>query len=290
MKIRVDEALRLSEKYGADDVQMLYLQDIFVNTRGGVMQITHGMKFESDHAEFLQNAGIREIEVIYTERLFAKLSVNFAEEYRLPLGRISFMEMDRLIDAMDLSNNATKRKRTIISLSEFYRKNNLGIYEPLLRYGEKLTRKRWNEIKGGLNRNAQFDYRFDECGIIVYCLLNPGHPQYAQKYLRFTEVVSLIVEQRKITDTTISPDFIPDSDVYPVTDKNELLTVYNDKKPALIIVVDELDDEYKQSLAQIKLFDKYARLMVIKNPDPAHKKEIMATIKSIYLKNLWQES
>ena len=287
MKIRTEDALKIIQKYGSDEVPIIYLGDIYVNTNNGVLQFSQGMKFEENHYEMFSRAKILEFEAIFTEKLLAKLITNFPDRYRYPLGRKNIIDIDRLVSELEDVNRINKHKRYLISCNEVYKKNANGLYETIVHYGERLTVSRWNEVKSKLSRNSEIDFRYEECGIIVYVILKAGDSQYATRFMKFTEVVSLIVEHKKEFNVTISPDFNPDSDVYPVTEANQLYQTYVDKKPRLVILADELTDEYKPALSQIKGYDKYARLMVVKNPDPAKKRDILMMIKKVYNQDLW---
>jgi hypothetical protein len=90
MKIKLDEALRIYEKYGSEDVPIIFLKDIFLNTGGGVLQISQGMKFDESQSEMMIRANISEFEAIFTEKLLAKLIATFPDRYRYPQGRLNF--------------------------------------------------------------------------------------------------------------------------------------------------------------------------------------------------------
>ena len=288
MKIQLDEAIRLTEKYGSEDMPLVFLSDIFLNSTGGMVQMSQGMKFDLTQAELMQRSNIREFEVVFTEKLFARLITNFPNRYRYPVGRAGFMDMDKMIDSLDAANRMSKRKRFYISCTEVYKKGSSGAYETILRYGERMGYNRWNQIKSRIGRNATIDYRMDEVGIIIFIIMKPGDPDYMQKFMNNTELISLIVEHKEEFDMTISNDLNPNTDIYPVNNKSDLLQTYMDKKPKLIIVGDSLNDDYKVALAQIKHIDRYARMMVVKNPNPAQKKQILLTVKKIYNQNLWE--
>lgn len=288
MRIKVDEALKIHEKYGKESMPIIFLSDVYLSTTAGVLQISQGMTFDSTQYDMFYRANVFEINVIFTEKLLAKLIGNFPERYRYPWGRKSFMDMDRMIDDMENINRSSKRKRYILSCTEVYKQNSQGLYETVLNYGERLTYTRWNEVKVRLGRNALIDYRFDECGIIVFVIMKPGAPNYMQKFMNNTELISLLVEHKHELNITIAPDLNPNIDIYTVNDKKDLLQVYSDNKVRLIIVGDELNDEYKMALAMIKKHDRHARMMVVKKPDPANKLRILETIKAIYRQNIWE--
>lgn len=288
MKIQLKEAMKIYEKYGPEDMPLVFLSDIYLNTGNGVLQITQGMKLDETQFDMLIRANIMEFDVVFTDKLLAKLISTFPSEYRYPQGRKNLIEMDRMIDNLENSNRMTKRKRFVLSCTEIYKKNASGMYEVILRYGEKLSYKRWNEIKVKLNRNTDIDYRIDECGIIVFVILKAGSFDYMKRFMTNTELISLIVEHREEFDIQISPDFNVETDIYAVNTKEELLQVYVDTKAKLVIAGGELDNDAKTALAQLKRYDRYARMMVVKNPDPSMKRQIILTIKKIYNQNPWE--
>jgi hypothetical protein len=85
-----------------------------------------------------------------------------------------------------------------------------------------------------------------------------------------------------------SPDFIPEKDVYSQNNKKDLLKMYIETNASLIIVGEDLDYDYKEALSQVKAYDRYARMMVIKNPEPSRRLEILMQIKNVYSRRLWE--
>lgn len=288
MKIKVEEAQRICEKYGRDEVPILMLGDVYLRSNANVLQLTQGMQYDPSQYDLFLSSGVKEIDVVYNERLCAKLIHTYPGVYRQPVGRKSMIELDRLIDELESANAVSKRKRYVVALNEIYKKNSSGVQEAVVEYGERLHFKRWNDIKFVLNRNTILDYRIDEGGILIFFLLSSSDPQYAQKFMRYTDLVSMIVESKN-AGVDIAPDFNPETDVHTVTDRLKLLEVYNDTRASLIIVGEELNEEYKTALAQVKSFDRYVRLMLIKNPEGQQKMEILAKIKAVYGQKLWQE-
>lgn len=285
MKIKIDHALKIIEKYGHDDVPVILLSDVRVP--GSSYHITQGMKFEKEHFDMLKGSPVNEIDVVYSEKLNAKLITNFPAVYKTPIGRKNVIEMDKVIDALEASNYLSKRKRVIISLTEIYKKTPLGNYETVLHYGEKLHVKQWNELKYNIGRNSTIDYHYDECGIIVFFILNAGDPQYAQKFMKFTELVSIIVESCNL-GFSISPDLNPETDVYTVNDSAQLLTQYISTKATLIVLGEEISDEYKAALNQVKTYDRYARMIMVRNVDSSNKLAVLEQIKKGYNTSLWE--
>lgn len=288
MRINIKEALIIAEKYDLEEIPIIYMSDIYVKSLTSIVSITRGSLFNPSQYELLSKANINEIEVIFSEKLYAKLAANYPSIYRFPTGRKNVIELDRLIDEIETANSVCKRKRCIISLSEIYKKTSTGYYEPILKFNEKLTYKRWNEIKININRNTIIDFRYDEIGIIVFFILTASDPFYPQKFIRFTELISIIVESSK-SGVSFSANFLPENDIYTVNTKDDLLRNYIDTKAALIIVGEDINDDYKYSLSQVKAYDRFSRMMVIKNPDPTRRIDVLNQIKRVYSKNLWEE-
>ncbi len=287
MRIKLDEAMKLMEKYGSDQVPIVFLNDVYLNTGSGILELTQGMKFDESQNDIFVKAGIYEFEVVFTDKLLAKLIANYPDKYRYPIGRKNLIDMDKMIDSLDDCNRMSKVKRYVLSSTEIYKKNAQGLFETVIHYGEKIVAERWNQAKSSLARNVVLDYSLDEIGILVFTILKPGDPRYASRFMKYTEVISLIVEHKKDLGVEISPDLNTDTDIYPVTDTGELLQTYIDRKPRLIVVADELDDDYKLALARVKKYDRYARMIVIKNPDPAQKLKILQSVKKVYAQNVW---
>jgi hypothetical protein len=288
MKIKLEEAFKVISKYGAEEIPIIFLSNIYVRSGMNVLQLTQGMKFNKDNYEILKSADILEIEVIYTERLFAKLAINFPVDYRLPIGRKSVIDLDRIMDELESSNAASKRKRNVVSLSEIYKKNTNGVFETVLNFGEKINYKKWNEIKFNIPRGASIDYKYDECGIILFFILEDSDSKYLEKLSQFTELLVLIRESKK-SGVSISPDFNPETDVFPVNERNKLLETYNEKRASLVIIGEDLNEDYKTGLSQLKFYDRYARMMLIKNIKSENKMETLNKIKTIYGQKLWKE-
>ncbi len=286
MKLKIDHALKILEKYGDDDVPLILLSDVRVPGSGA--HLTQGMRFDREQYNALKGTPVSEIDVIYSEKLFAKLIANFPAVYRNPVGRRNVVEMDRLVDSLEASNYISKRKRCVVSLTEVYKKNPSGMHETVIPFGEKLHQKRWNEVKFAMGRNTLLDYRFDEGGIIVFFILSGSDPQYAQKFMRFTELISLIVESRNF-GVTFSPDFNPETDIHSVNDKNALLDTYVATKATLIVVGEDINEDYKAALNQIKSYDRYARMMMVKNVGHEQRRETLEQVKKFYGLTLWEE-
>jgi len=287
MKIKLSELMILSEKYG-EELDLILLKDLHFNVDTKYVELKAGSQFDPSYYESYKRLNLNEIDIKYDEKLYAKLISNFGNSYRQPDSRKTVIELDRIIDYLETMNLSSKRKRSVISYSEIYKKDSRGYEEPLVYFGEKLDKIRWNQVKIRLNRNTYINYKIDEIGILIFYPLKGGDPNYAQKFMQFTELVSMIVESRK-NGIAIYPDFDPNTDVFTANNKMELLKAYNDNRPSLVVVGGELDEECKSALIQLKQFDKYAKMILIKSPEPQKRTATLNEIKKIYSRNVWLE-
>ncbi len=287
MKIKLSELMILSKKY-SDELDLILLNDLYINIGTKIIELKAGSQFNPEYYEYYQKLKLNEIDIKYDEKLYAKLISNFGNIYRQPDGRKTVIELDRIIDYLETMNLSSKRKRNIISMCEIYKQTSQGYQEPIIFYGEKLDKIRWNQVKVKLSRNTLIDYKVDEWGILIFYPLKAGDPNYAQKFMQFTELVSMIVESKK-DGVILYSDFNPETDVFTANNRMELLKIYNDNKPSLVVVGGELDEECKTALIQLKQFDKYAKMILIKSPEPQKRVATLNEIKRIYGKNVWLE-
>ncbi|MCX7821580.1 MAG: hypothetical protein N2258_07910 [Brevinematales bacterium] len=287
MKLKLSELMTLSEKY-SDELDLILLNDIYLTDKDKYIELKAGTQFNPTYYDLYKAKNLNEIDIRYDEKLLAKLISNFPESYRQPDGRKSVIELDRIVDYLEAMNMSSKRKRNIVAACEIYKVGQNGYDEPVIFYGEKLDKIRWNQVKVRLNRNTLIDYKVDEHGILIYYPLTGGDPNYAQKFIQFTELVSMIVESKK-NGIILYPDFNPNTDVFTANNRMELLKVYNDNRPTLVVVGGELDEECKNALIQLKQFDKYAKMILVKSPEPQKRTATLQEIKKVYGRKLWEE-
>lgn len=283
MKITVEEALKVYEKYG-EEAPIFYYADIRLDS---YHSFTQGMAFEPSQVELLKAKNIKEIDVIFSEKLLAKLINLFPEKYRPMYGRKSFVDLDRYLEMLEDVNKVSKRKRYVISAVEIYNTGSAGQLERVLEYGQKIDYQKWNEIKARLDRKAVIDYYLSERGIIVYAVLKPTDPNYAQKYYQFMELVTMLVEKNPDINISIAPDFYGLSDVHVATSPEELLEKYKNTNAKLIVIYGGITEDNKAGLINVKTYDKFARMIAITNVEKSKTAEILLAIKEAYNKDPW---
>ncbi len=288
MKLTVEQAEAVYRKYGLE-VPIVYLIDYSVKTPTGSMMFSSGMRFDLSHIEPLKMAGKNEIEVVFSDKLFAKLINLFPEKFRIPAGRGTVVQIDRVLSELDDVNRLSKRKRYLISSTEIYSKESTGRLKPVVQFGEKLDYQKWNQLKMYISRNTVIEYRWSENGIIVFVILDPNEPDYASKFLRFSDMIAMLVEDREDVSVSIAPDFIGSYDVISVNNPDELLITYMKTEARLIIIGDQLTDRYKVALAKVKAYDRFARMVLIPSVDKSNPDRFRALVKRAYNSFPWRK-
>ncbi|MEN2997671.1 MAG: hypothetical protein ABDH28_01320 [Brevinematia bacterium] len=287
MKISIDEALTLREKYG-NDLLLIYAKDMYFVDRITKSEIKffQGMSFDLEHYELLSRNNIVEIEVVFSDLLFAKLTSNFPEKYRFPLYVKKFLDFDRYISAIDDANRLSKRKRYAISATEIVSKNQV-----VLRYKEEITFEKWNKLKTFIDKKSEIPFYSSERGIILVTLTNATDSNYLQKFFFHSEAVALFVERINKMNFTIAPDFYPETDVFTATKEDELMEKYIKTNARLVVIVDKMIDErYKNLLIKLKTYDRFVRFSAITDLSPINEREILKAISKAYLSEPFLES
>lgn len=283
MQVRVDEAIAVYEKYRDLHVPMIFLHDLrFSVPDSGPKIIKHSSPFNSQIGKILRSAGVEEVELIFNERMVAFLANLFPARYRQPFGQLTFFELDKILTAFREMNKKSQRQRGIICVNEVYRREG-NMLSVLIEYGEQIEYEKWNDIKTKIDKKQKFDYRYSENGIIVFVDLRPEGDNYLQRFYRNSDLVTSLVGRRREETIRIAPDFNRELDVYTVDDPGKLLDVYIAKNARLIIVGDTLSQEYKNALAKVKTYDRFARFMLATNIDQRNLSEFLSLVHKSYV-------
>ncbi len=280
MKITVEEAKKIIEKYGTS-IQVVYSKDVYFLDKITKSEIRffQGMLFENEHYELLTRNNISEIDVVFSDVLFAKLSSNFPEKYRPPLYIKSFIDFDRYISAIDDANRLSKRKRKVISATEITYKNQV-----VLKYNEEITFEKWNNLKTFIDKKIEIPFYSSERGILLVTLTDATDSNYLQKFFLHSEAVALFVEKVNKMNFNISPDLYPETDIMTATKEEEVLDKYTKTNVRLIVIVDkQIDEKYKNMLIKLKTYDRFVRFSAITELSPLNTEEVLKAIRKAYL-------
>lgn len=286
MKVLIDELMTLKEKYG-DSVPLIYAKDIYFEDRltRSDIKIFQGTTFERSHYEILSRNNIKEVEIVFSELLLAKLSSNFPEKYRPPTYIKSFMDFDRYISAIDDANRLSKRKRFVLSATEIVSKNQI-----VLRYNEDITLEKWNKLKSYIDKKAEIPFYSSERGIMIVTLTNASDSNYLQKFFLHSEAVALFVEKVNKLNFVIAPDINPQTDIYTATKEEEVLEKYMKTNVRLIVIVDRvIDERYKNMIVKLRTYDRFVRLSGITELSPVNELDVLKVIRKSYLSEPYME-
>jgi hypothetical protein len=248
------------------------------------VQIKEGMKYEPSYNKMFLQSNISDVNIFYTEEIIRLLAELFPSRYKLPDYKNNLIELDKIIEQISHSNVLTKRKRNVISHCEIYNKTN-NETQIILKYGEKIDPKKWNQVKAYLNRNSEILFSYDVSGILILSFLRTGDPLYLKRFLKFSGFVSAIVESREI-GVPISPDFNPETDLYIVHDISKLLEVYNHTRASLVVIGEELNEEYTKALNLLKSYDPFVKTLIINYSELKEKADVLHKIKAVYKKEI----
>ena len=235
----------------------------------------------------LEAAGVKEIEVVYVERVLGQLIKTFPEQYRFPYGSFNYMEMDKFMNALNYVNQRSKRERYIVSAADVYVDPAARSLQVIIEFGEKIDWKKWNAVKTRLPKNVKFPYRLSESGIIIFVDMRPQGADYLQRFYKNSDLVTSIVGRKSATTISVAPDFNRVTDVWTVDEPAKLVETYTATHAKLVIIGDALSEEYKKALMLLKGMDKYARFMLATNIDQSKIDDFLKMVKDSYNQDGW---
>jgi hypothetical protein len=239
--------------------------------------------------EFFEKAGLKEVKVLYNEKLYSLLSSEFPLEYRKPYGNMDFIRMDRHLDVLNGVSGMSRRKRFVFVVGDVYGYDNVtGKKTVLATHNDAMDYKRWNDIKRFLNKDQRFSYRNCECAIIIFVNMKPdAETNFLERFKKNTDLVTALVARKKDSKVEIAPDFIPTEDVISVSDPETLLEIYRKSYAKLIIIGENISESYKRSLLQVKQYDKFARMMVVPSVNARDIDHFLQQVKLVYNSDRW---
>ncbi len=284
MKVPIKILRILFEKYG-DIINVKYLSDLTVKGR---TFLSKDLVLE-DHLRFLAAYDIKEVDVFYDQLLYEYLSTEFPVEYRVPYGSLNFMDMDRHLEILTDVHNMSRRKRYIHIIDEIYGADPAtGKTIPVIHHNEAIDYRKWNNMKREISKNQMLSYRNSEVAIILFMdLTMKSKSEYVEHFKKNIDLVSTMVSEKTYSGISIAPDFIPTEDIISVTDPGKLLEEYIRHNARLIIVGEKLNDSFKDSLIDVKKYDKFVRMLVIPNLDCSNLQDFVRQVKLVYNSERW---
>lgn len=284
MIVPIDDILTLIHNNNIPDLHFIPIKNI-INIHDKTSRVKLWDKgIEIPHAKMIefQKKGIKEIDLLFSNLLYKSLTYHCKEHFRNPSAIKTFIEIDKIINTYENINKVSKRKRSISFMYELYSIKDENT--PIVRFNEEINYQRWNSIKRFIKKNSKLPILYNEIGIIVFVDLSfNGDDNYIERFKKNADICSLLA-QCKIDNTNFkfSSDFNSMTDIWAVNDPEELLNVYIEKKPRLIVVGEKINEIYKNALLEIKRYDKFARIIVATDINPTHRKSLLQKIKKAY--------
>ncbi len=286
MKLSLKEAKEVQDAYGKN-IKITYIEEFVYEKDGGQGVIENGATYNVEHNKIFEGIGIREINVAFTERLYAALIQLYPEKFRKPYTHKSFLDIDRIMAAFRDFNTKSKRERYIKPCTEIYEHTNDGKTKVVIEFDMKLTPDKWNQLKSRIgDKNKEIPFRYSECGIIVLVDLTPGGKDYLKRFYKNTDLITTLVGPQG-KGTINAPDFIGSYDVIQVDDPKKLLQKYQESNARLIIVGDTPDESYAKALKEVKAYDRFARFAITKKVDISKKEEFLKMMSRTYNSDNW---
>lgn len=288
MFIEIKKLQHLLIKY-TDEFYCYYYSDIIVEGK----KIIAGSQVLLIHINKLLNQGIFEVDIIYNVTVYEYLSIEFPIEYRKPAGWFDTFFIEHTLHELEVINSQSERKRFLYLIGDIYRYRTHGLLnrqEVVLRHGEKLETQKWKNNKAYIENNQKFFVRNSENGIIVFGdLESEDYVDESDLYRKKLNLPGAMLLYKTKNQFEIAPDFIPNTDIYNVSNPGKLAEEYIIRNARLIVFNETVSLPQKEALRQVKRFDPFARMMVLPPMNPDNIRDILHQIKLVYNNNNWKK-
>jgi hypothetical protein len=286
MKIEIKKLQYIINKY-IDEFSCLYYADITVE----------GKKFKAGTEVLLLDvnhfakAGMKELDIRYNVTLYEYLAREFPTDFRKPVRWIDYPTLNRLLEELDMANSQSRRKRFLYVVGDIYRSDRkTAVKEIVLRHDEKLDSQKWKANKIYIDGGEKFFLRNSENGIIIYGNLKSEEFVDDNGLRRKMDLLGMMLTHRYDKKFEISPDFIPNTDIYRVSSPEKLLGEYINTNAKLILIGDTVTTKDKEALIQVKRHDPYVRMMVSPPLNPDNIDHVLLQIKMMYNTDRWEKA
>lgn len=286
MKISVKHLEILFKKY-RHDLKIRYLFDLKTKTN----LFLSGDFMLENHMDIFRNSGIENIDIHFDGKMYELMTAEFPCEYRRAYATVDFMELDRRLETLDRINTLSGRKRHFIMIGDIYGFDQKTLKKSILiEHGEPVDYKKWNTVKRVIEKNRTFSYRNSEVPIIIFVnLTTNSHAGYIERFKKNVDLVTCMLSCKMEKDHKIANDFINTEDIISVTEPDALFDVYVKSCARLIIIGEELDQAYKNSLINVKRYDKFVRMLVVPAIDHRNLDHFFRQVKLVYNSDKWND-
>ena len=281
MNIDIQKLQYLMKKH-TDEFKCLYYNDTIIDGK----KYKAGTEVVLFHTTQLIKSGIKELEIQYNVTLYEYLNKEYPIEYRKPVKWIDSDALEHYLFELEQINGMSKRKRFFYLVGDIYRNLNDGKAEPgeiILKNGDRLDFKKWKSVKIYINSRQKFFIRNSENGIIIFGGAEiENYIDETDNLLKKINLVGSMMLHKFDKKFEISPDFVPNKDIYKVDNPAKLAEEYIKTNARLIVFNETLTTAQKEALLLIKRYDPFVRMMVLPPINPKNIGDILLQIKMIY--------
>ncbi len=239
----------------------------------------------------LLKSGVKELEVQYNVTLYEYLIREYPVEYRRPARWVDSSTLERILVELEQVNAQSKRKRYLYIIGDVYRSDGRpGQQEIIFRHGDKLDFQKWKGNKIYIDNAQKFFLRNSEVGIIIFgALRSVDYVDEKDGYRKKLDLVGSMLSHKFDKKFEISPDFIPNKDMYRVETPGKLAEEYINTNARVIAISETLTASHKEALLQVKRYDPFVRMMVIPPLSPDNLDDILIQLKMVYNTDRWKK-
>ncbi len=243
------------------------------------------------HANQLRKNGVRELDVRYDVTLYEYLIREYPVEYRRPVRWVDSVTLEKLLAELDPINTQSKRKRFLHVIGDVYRNDGRQPQQEIVfRHGEKLDLHKWKGNKMHVDASQKFFLRNSENGIILFgSIKSEDYVDEKDGYRKNIDLIGSMLSRKFDRKFEISPDFIPNKDVYRVETPDRLAGEYAGTNARLIAFSEALTNADKEALLQVKSHDPFVRMMVLPPLSPDTIDDILIQLKMVYNTDRWKK-
>ncbi len=235
--------------------------------------------------------GVRELEVQYNVTLYEYLIREYPVEYRRPVRWVDSVTMEKMLAELEQVNAQSKRKRFLYVIGDVYRSDaRPGQQDIIFRHGEKIDYQKWKANKIIIDNSRKFFLRDSETGIILFGdVQSDDYVDEKDGYRKKVDLIGAMLSHKFDKKFEISPDFIPNKDVFRVEITGRLAEEYIKTNARLIAFRETLTAAHKEALLQVKRYDPFVRMMVLPPINPETIDDILIQLKMVYNTDRWKK-
>jgi hypothetical protein len=239
----------------------------------------------------LLKSGIKELEVQYNVTLYEYLIREYPVEYRRPARWVDSATLEKILAELEQVNAQSKRKRFLYIIGDVYRSDGRPAQQEIIfRHGDKLDFQKWKGNKIYIDSGQKFFLRNSETGIIIFGAIKADdYVDEKDGYRKKIDLVGSMLSHKFDKKFEISPDFIPNKDIYRVDSPGKLAEEYINSNARIIAISETLTPSHKEALLQVKRYDPFVRMMVMPPLNPDTIDDFLIQLKMVYNTDRWRK-